>query len=263
MTDGVEFRLSDYALIGSSTDPFPGGVYTWNQPDGTYTFKGLSKTIYVDVCTTSAAEQATTTNTPIIWPTPIPTDTPKPTATPDLGDSTPPPDEPPGAPGEEGEPDDCVEAVNPPTANLSPLPDLAIEVPTLKTLPEITATVELSAQVLIDGIGTVQDTILTPASDVISASNYFDFENGQIMAKTVTGYIQPSLEWLSLTNPDNVGYQSEGGALWALAPVIKPVLPIIAFSLFVVFVRFFLFLFNWFLKLIDIIINLIKLIPFV
>ena len=261
MTDGGEFRLSDYALIGSATDPFPGGVYNWNQASGTYTFKGLEKTIYVDVCISGAAAQTTATNTPIVWPTPIPTDTPQPTNTPDFGESTPPPDEPPGAPGGEGAPDDCVEAINPPTANLSPLPDLAIVVPTLQTLPDITATIEISSEVLIGSIQTMQAGVETPVADVLSATDRLDWQSGQDTAATMVAHVSPALDWLAILNPANAGYNHAGGALWALEPIIVPILPILSVSLIIVFVRFLLFMLNWFLKLIDLIVKLIELIP--
>lgn len=274
MTNGVEFRVWDGSVtIDGFSGIYRDGTYFWNSSTGSYAFFAFTLgTTIVDVCqddstTITPIVRATPTdtppptNTPIVWPTPIPTDTPQPTNTPDFGESTPPPDEPPGAPGGEGAPDDCVEAINPPTANLSPLPDLAIVVPTLQTLPDITATIEISSEVLIGSIQTMQAGVETPVADVLSATDRLDWQSGQDTAATMVAHVSPALDWLAILNPANAGYNHAGGALWALEPIIVPILPILSVSLIIVFVRFLLFMLNWFLKLIDLIVKLIELIP--
>lgn len=194
----------------------------------------------------------TATSTPTNTPTETPTGTPPPTATPNTGL----PDSIPGI---------CYVVTPAPFANLGPLPDLGLVVPTLRTLPTLTATITISATAIVVAVQTIQAGIATPAAMVQTVTGDYSWESGQQIAASWTSRMQPALDWLAILNPSNAAYTTEGGPLWALAPVLNdpyiPLLPLVVVGLIVAFVRLYIWIIGWLLKLIDLVIKLIELIP--
>jgi hypothetical protein len=140
------------------------------------------------------------------------------------------------------------------------MPALAIAVPTLKILPTITTTVQISLTVVIGAVGTLQAGLQTPAAMVSTAGAQFSYASGQNMAATVQAGMTPALSWLALVNPMHPQWQIEGGPLWALAPLLQPISPIIAmlalvvvWQLAIALVRFALILADWLVKIIELI----------
>jgi hypothetical protein len=141
------------------------------------------------------------------------------------------------------------------------LPDLAVALPTLRTLPTITVTIAISVTAVADSISTLQAGIGTPAAAMQTATSGYSWQSGQARAANWAAWMQPALSWMAILNPNNPAWNASGGPLWALAPLLIPVLPIIAVGLIVAFIRFWLFFMSWLLKFIDLIFKLIELIP--
>lgn len=155
----------------------------------------------------------------------------------------------------------CLVVVPAPVANLGPGPDLAIVIPTLRTLPTVTATVTISATVIVAAVDELHDGISTPAAGLKTATAQYSWDAGAATATEWAETMTPALSWLAILNPANVGWVTAGGPLWALQPLLGPVLPLLGVALLVVFGRFCLWLVAWLLKLIDLVIKLIELIP--
>lgn len=147
------------------------------------------------------------------------------------------------------------------------LPDLSLELPTLRPLGSptatgtITATPALSTTALVQFVATVQAGISTPAASMATVSAGYNWQSGAELSATTVAAAAPALAWMAILNPSSPAWQTEGGPLWALAPLILPVLPIIGFFFLVLLVRFVLFLADIILKIVDLIIKLIELIP--
>ena len=125
---GMRFVVADariFVNVDSQPLPFAPGSYTWQVQSGSFTVS-----TYATYTTTNPARVLLCVAQ---GPTPTPTLTSSPTGTAGPGDY---PDAISNA--------ICVVAALAPTANLGPLPDLVIAVPTLRTLPTLTATVQIS-----------------------------------------------------------------------------------------------------------------------
>jgi hypothetical protein len=149
-----------------------------------------------------------------------------------------------------------------PTARLGTVPDLAIAVPTFEPLPvAITATVVITTAQIETTVAQTTNGMRTPQAALSTAIAGYTWQSGADTAASWAAAIQPALSWLAIANPQNPAYQTVGGPLWALAPVLMPVLPIILVSIMIVFVRFFFWLLDWLRKLIEVVFGLIELIP--
>lgn len=191
----------------------------------------------------------TATNTPnptmTEFPTPAPDPPPPPTTTPGIGETQ-----------------VCLPATVEPTQVTYAMPNLGIAVPTMVALPTyVTATLQFSATDLITLVTIIEGGIATPMSGIISMTDGMDWSGGAALAATSVSMAEPVLSWFAILNPQATAWQLEGGPLWALAPVIGPVLPIVVVMFVVLMIRFVLFVINWLLKLFDVVVKLIELIP--
>jgi hypothetical protein len=149
--------------------------------------------------------------------------------------------------------------VPPPPARRGALPELGLVIPTLRPLATITVTVVLSVTAIIAPVQTLQAGLSTPVAAVATASAAYSWASGEALATSWTIWMEPAMDWLAILNPLN--WTFVGGPLWALAPLLVPLLPIVATRLIVVFIRFALWFGSWCLKLLDVLFKLIELIP--
>lgn len=140
------------------------------------------------------------------------------------------------------------------------VPDFSIPWPS-GSGSSITTTVEITFTMHITPVLTAQALLLTPIAQAEQMTSAFSPESAQDFSQAATGYMSPALSWLSILNPTNAAWQTEAGPLWALSPVLLPLLPILLISLLLAIGNMLLFIFNWLLKLFDVIIKLIELIP--
>ena len=198
--------------------------------------------------TLTSTPTATNTATPTSTSTPTPTFLPGTTIPTSFPDSIPTPE--------------CVVCPPTPTMNGSPLPELGIVLPTMAPLSAgMSVTVSISVTAIIGAVQTVQAGVETPAAALQTSTAQFSWQAGQERAATWADTMRPALDWLSIINPNHPAYSATGGPLWALAPVLLPVLPIIAASILISFVRFFIWVSGWLLKLLDVIFKILELIP--
>jgi hypothetical protein len=143
----------------------------------------------------------------------------------------------------------------------APFPDLGIVLPTLEPLVCPTVVLVISDTAVIGVVQTMQAGISTPVAAVQTASAPYSWAGGATLAVSWTVQLSPALRWLAVINPANTGWGIVGGPLWALAPLLLPILPIFGVGLLIVVVRFVLWLLAWFLRFVDQIEQLIELIP--
>jgi hypothetical protein len=143
------------------------------------------------------------------------------------------------------------------------MPSLSLVLPTMRALPTmaITATTSLSITAVAGLFGTIESGISTPESQIRTVVANYSWQAGSNRAATAITVAAPALAWISVLNPSAPAWSLEGGPLWAIAPLVLPILPIIVVRLSVVIARFVLWMVAWVLKLIDLIIKLIELIP--
>ena len=158
----------------------------------------------------------------------------------------------------------CV-LVSPTSTTISfTMPQIGIFIPARATA---TATMTGTAMISITAIIAFQQTLVagvsSPEAGIAAASSRFSWQSGQDAGATSIALAGPALSWIAVVNPQNPAWTSDGGPLWAIAPFIQPILPVIAGFILVTFARFFLWVWDWFLKLIDLLIKLIELIPFI
>lgn len=231
----------------------------------------LGKAVRVDVCPLGAIGTITPSASPTgtIFPIGTPTLTGSPSASPSI--TWTPTASPSASPTAGGGPTpvptapiDCLIPLTPsPTLLAPPTADLAITLPTLRTLPtsDVTATVTFSATAIIGAISTMQAGMSTPVAAMQTATSGYSWDAGAAIATSWTLTMQPALDWLAIFNTSNAAWSTPGGPLWALAPILLPLSPIIITGLIIVFVRFFLWFTDRLLKLVDLVIKLIELIP--
>ena len=125
----------------------------------------------------------------------------------------------------------------------------------------ITATPGLSLTAIVAFFATVEAGMATPGQALQTAVANYSWQAGSNLSATTVARAQPALAWLSVLNPAAPAWQAEGGPLWALQPLIGPVLPIVGILFTVLIAQFALWLTGWLLKLFDVVIKLIELIP--
>lgn len=231
LTLGLRFVVADAPVVinyNESAITIPPGNYEWQYDARPYILYSLTIPARILICVGDAATGTPTT--------------------------------PPTSDGLVMEPP-CVPGVVQPTPNAGAPPDLAIVIPTLRTLATVTATIEVSVTVVVAALSTIEAAISTPAAAVETAAAGYSWTNGESQAASWTATIEPALSWLAILNPLNPAYSIEGGPLWALAPVLVPLLPIVVVSVLIAFVNFFLWLLKWLLAFIDLVCKLIELIP--
>jgi hypothetical protein len=228
-----KFYIADAPIFVNFAQPreLPPGAYSWAVEGGSYTFYSLTTPARLLLCDIGIE--------PTITPTPT-TDT---------------------LPGAECA--DCVSIapVTPEIANLAPMTGLGIAVPTLRILPTITSTIQISITAIIGSIQTIEANILTPVAAVETAAAGYSWETGATQGEEWAGWLATGLEWLAIINPQNPAWQANGGALWAIAPAFLPILPIILVMAIVATLAFLIYFFNWLITIFDIIVKLIELIP--
>ena len=157
----------------------------------------------------------------------------------------------------------CLPIVTPTMPIAYAMPDLSLEIPTLRPLPTAatTATTTLSTTAIVEFFGTVEAGIATPGVAMQTAVAGYSWEAGANLSATNVALAGPALDWFAVLNPNATAWTLEGGPLWALAPLLMPVMPIFIVMFLVLFIRFILFVIGWLLKLFDVIVKLIELIP--
>jgi hypothetical protein len=155
----------------------------------------------------------------------------------------------------------CAPTATLPVENRSPMPDLALQMPTIRPLPSLVATIAISAHVLINVVETAQLALETPMAAISTATSKYNWEGGEKISETAVANMEPGMQWVVLMNPSSTAWTTEGSALWAIQPFLGPLMPIIGIALLVVLAQLFLWLLKWLLKLFDVIIKMIELIP--
>ncbi len=240
--DGGALGGSLFVQGGGVVYEIPQGVYPagWNLPSGEYEIWAEDSGVVLHLCALSGTPG-----------TPTPTSSPTLTPTMMLPEIT----------GISLPTVGCVPANPSPTHIAYAMPDLSIIIPPRPATPMPTITMAISTTALVAFQQTLVAGISTPAAQMSTASASYSWQSGQDMAATAGTLMSPGLRWVALVNPQHPAWSMEGTALWALLPLLGPVMPIILFYLGVAFVRFSLWLFQWFLKLLDVVIKLIELIP--
>lgn len=228
LEQNMQFAVADFSITieySTTLTVAPGGPYEWRLNAGNYRMSGIGGEARLLLCAVAAP--------PAFTPTIA------------FCECTP------------------VTAIIPPTIVAGQLPDLSLPIPTLMPSPTftMTGTVTISATVILAAIGTLEAGIATPAAALATVTTNYSYESGQLVSLDWSDQMDPALSWLSILNPDAAAWSSSGGPLWALAPLILPILPILAAGLLVAFFRVFLWFMAWFLKLIDLLFKLIELIP--
>lgn len=147
------------------------------------------------------------------------------------------------------------------------MPDLSLVLPTMRPLGSptvtgtITATAALSSTEIAAFFATIEAGVSTPAAAMGTVTASYSWQAGASLSATTVSQAAPALAWMSIFNPSAPAWQLEGGPLWALAPLILPVLPILVVLFVVLFARLVLFVVDLVLKAIDLVIKLIELIP--
>lgn len=240
-TKFVVTGASAWFNIGAEAREIRVGSYEWNLAGGSYTAYSLTIPSTIWICAGTGQPN------PTAWPTEA-TWTPGPI---DVGIDAP----------------ACIVVTSPTAPNAYTMPDLSIDLPTLRPLGTptstgtIIATPGISTTAIIDLFSTLEAGISTPEASISTAVANYSWQAGSDLSATSSAVMQPALSWLSILNPTSPAWTTAGGPVWALAPVIVPVLPILVIVSLVVFARFLLWLAGWLLKGIDIIIKLIELIP--
>lgn len=227
--------------IGTEAREIYIGAYEWNLEAGNYTVYSLTAPATIWICVGTGSD----------GPTALPTALP--TWTPGVGGIAPPV---------------CIVVETPTQPNAYTLPDLSLDLPTLRPLgsPTVTGTIgtatpAISTTAILNLFSTIEAGIATPEASLRTATANYSWQTGSLLAATSAAIAQPALSWLSILNPNSPSWTSEGGPLWALAPAVVPVIPILIVALLVIFARYMLWLIGWLLKGADIVIKLIELIP--
>ena len=157
----------------------------------------------------------------------------------------------------------CLPLASPTLPIAYSMPDLSLELPTLKALPTsaTTATTTLSTTAIVAFFGTIEAGIATPGSGIATAVASYSWQSGANLSATSVAAANPALAWFAILNPSAPAWTTSGGPLWALSPILMPIMPIFIVLFGVLLVRFLLFVVGWLLKLFDVIIKLIELIP--
>jgi hypothetical protein len=147
-----------------------------------------------------------------------------------------------------------------PTANLTALPDMHINIPTLRPIWTPVTTAFTTVQVL-DGAATMIAQVQQPVSAISGTvvDGVYNWQTGTDLAETVTAPIDFSL--LSILNPDSSDWEAEGSAMWAVAPLVRPFLPLIGLLFVFTSIKFtiaMIRLIGWFLEWV---VRIIELIP--
>jgi hypothetical protein len=141
------------------------------------------------------------------------------------------------------------------------MPNLAIAVPTLRTLPTVTVTIVVSVTAMIGGVETIQAGMQTPAAAVSTMSAGYSWEEGDDLGREITARAEPAFSWLTLINGEHPAWESDGGPLWAIWPAIWGLLPLFLIAIIVALIALIILIINWLITLFDIIIKIIELIP--
>lgn len=134
-----------------------------------------------------------------------------------------------------------------PAWNTSPMPDLSLTLPTWEPLIGLTPTltVAMTGTVVVTQVATLEAMLTGPMTTIISATEGLDFESGRARGGTFSAYLTPALEWLAILNPLNPGYDEPGTLLWALSPVLRPLVPLVVLVLVLVLGKVVLLMADW------------------
>lgn len=98
----------------------------------------------------------------------------------------------------------------------------------------------------------VEQYTATTHQSIGTVTSQFSWEAGHTTANGMIVYIQPGLQWLAILNPQNPAYFTEGGPLWALAPVLRPLLPIVITTMLVSFIRLLIWFISFIVNILEI-----------
>ena len=160
---------------------------------------------------------------------------------------------------------DCVlvAPITPPTQITGVVPDLALELPTLRVLNTPTAVLSPTQLPFFTPLARAGELLQTPAALLEAAGSDYDWDAAQTRATEIAGRLSGVMEWIAIANPQNPAWSSVGGPLWAISPLVAPLIPMLSLTFAIAFVRFLMFIAKWVLKLVDLVFQLIQSIPFV
>jgi hypothetical protein len=137
------------------------------------------------------------------------------------------------------------------------LPDLGLVLPVVPTgTPRATVAAIALTEVAVV-MASAEAGAATPMAAVQTVSAGLNWEQGAAVGATVTSRIDPAIGWVAIVNPNHPAYGWEGGPLWAIAPIIVPVLPIIFIMMVAVLIKFILWVVRWIFAVVDIIMQIL------
>jgi hypothetical protein len=232
--------LNGLAIIGGANANYSLGTdaMIWDEPSGTFPVGAVSilsgSMLVVEVCPMGIPATATPSPT-VIW-------------TPGIGSAA---------------TAYCVPLDFTATVIAYAMPDLSLIIPhRVSPTATITNSTTLSATALIAFQQTISAGVVGPAAGIATISAEFSWQSGQAAGATNVAMAAPALEWMALINPVNPAWDADGGPLWAIAPVFRPIMPVLVILIMAVIARYGLWIMDWFIKLGRLLIQVIKLLPF-
>lgn len=219
----IRFVVADNPIfinVGSQAMEIQPGSYTWERQTATYTLYSLTQTARILICAGSAASPTLT----LFVPTETAID------------------------------DVCIPADKPPIGGGNQVfPDLSIPVPTWRAIAtiEITITSFITESVVITTVSTLRAGLSTPQASIKTMSAPYSAEAGAAFAATAVTNMQPALNWLAVLNPQS--WQTSNNALWAIAPIVGPVIPLGIIWISSIVIRFIIWCVRWIIRIIELI----------
>lgn len=153
----------------------------------------------------------------------------------------------------------CVTTPTSGPPNIGIIPDLRLYVPTHIPLTPVTVALTPLASDSLESIAQLRAQVQTPLAGVQTIADGYSWDTGATTAASWIDPMTPALAWLAVLNPASAAWDS--GPLWAVSPIIGPVLPVVGVVFGFFFVKFALWALQWLLRFVDLIIKLIELIP--
>lgn len=219
---GIRFVVSDnpvFINVGSQAMEMLPGTYTWESESDIYTLYSLTDLARVLVCAGSAA-------TPTLQFVPTETTIE----------------------------DVCIPADRPPIGGGNQVfPDLSIPIPTWRPVAtvEITITSGITNSVIITTVAQLRAGLSTPQAAIQTMAAPYSADSGIAFAATATTNMQPALNWFSVLNPQS--WETSNNALWAIAPVVGPVIPLGVVWISTIIIRFIIWCVRWIIRIIELI----------
>lgn len=236
-TKNAQFVVADvsiYVNMGATAKEIRPGTYTWEWESGNYNvYTIVDLTAHLWLCQSPVAAP-TSTFAPTWTPGPVPNATAA-----------------------------CVPLDPSATIIAYTMPNLAFVIPVRPTYTAtMTTTALINGTIIVGFAQTLEARESTPVAGVARIIGGLSWTSGELAGATAISVASPMLSWMAIVNPSNSAWSIEGGPLWAIEPFLLPIMPVLVMMSLVVFVKFALWALNWFLKLIELVVSVIKLIPF-